>query len=64
MISYRSLLSRLTIVNRVAKQSKMGDTTVFYIQKRSILIERSPKVDCKNQPYEKTMRDTKSAYNH
>ena len=56
--------SRLTVVSRAAKQSRTGDTTVCYIHERSILIERSPKADCKNQPYEKTTRDTKSAYNH
>ena len=57
-------ISRLTEVSHVAKQSRTGDTTVCYIHERSILIERSPKADCKNQPYEKTTRDTKSAYNH
>ena len=57
-------ISRLTVVSRAAKQSRTGDTTVCYIHERSILIERSPKDDCKNQPYEKTTRDTKSAYNH
>ena len=40
------------VVNRAAKQSRTGDTTVYYIHERSILIERSPKADCKNQPYE------------
>ena len=56
--------SRLTVVSRAAKQSRMGDTTVRYIHERSILIERSPKADCKNQLDENTMHDTKSAYNH
>ena len=55
--------SRLT-VSRAAKQSRTGDTTVCYIQERSILIERSPKADSKNQLDEKTTHDTKSAYNH
>ena len=50
---------QLTVVSRAAKQSRTGDTTVCYIHERSILIERSPKADCKNQPYEKTTRDTK-----
>ena len=31
-----------------AKQSRMGDTTMCYMRKQSILIERSPKADCKN----------------
>ena len=57
-------ISRLTVVSRAAKQSRTGDTTMCYIHERSILIERSPQADCNNQPYEKTTRDTKSAYNH
>ena len=56
--------SRLTVVSHAAKQGRTGDTTVCYIHERSILIEHSPKADCKNQPYEKTMCDTNSAYNH
>ena len=51
-------------VEYLAKQSRTGDTTVCYIHERSILIECSSKADCKNQLNEKTMRDTKSAYNH
>ena len=52
------------VLGRTAKQNKMGDTC--YIHERSI--ERSPKADCKKQlyekqHYEKTMCDTKSAYN-
>ena len=39
----RSMLSRLTVVSRAAKQSRMSDTTVCYIHERSILIERSLK---------------------
>ena len=56
--------SRLMVVSRAAKQSRTGDTTVCYIHERSILIERSPKADRKNQPYEKTTHDTKFVYNH
>ena len=41
------------VVSRAAKESRMGDTTVCYMHERLILIERSPKADCKNQPYEK-----------
>ena len=51
--------SRLTVVSRVAKQSRARDTTVFYIHERSILIERSPKASCKTLPYEKITRVTK-----
>ena len=49
-----SLISRLTVVSRAAKQSRTSDTTVCYIHERSILIERSLKACYKNLPYEKT----------
>ena len=42
-----STKSRLTVVSRVAKQSRTCDTIVCYIHERSILIERSPKANCK-----------------
>ena len=48
-------------MSRAAKQSRTGDTNVYYIHEQSILIERPPKADCKNQPCEKTIHDTKSA---
>ena len=49
------------------RPSKVGCVTlpcVIAIHERSILIERSPKAGSKKQPRKKTMRDTKSAYNH
>ena len=47
--------SRLTVVNRAAKRSRMSDTTMCYIHERSILIERSLKAyhSHKKLPYEK-----------
>ena len=58
------MISRFMVVSHAAKQSGTGDTTVCYMHEQSILIECSPKADCKNQLNEKTTRDTKSAYNH
>jgi len=57
-------ISRLTVVSRAAEQSRTGDTTVYFVHERSILIERSPKADCKNQINDNTKCDTKSAYKH
>ena len=52
------------LVSCAAKQSRTRDTTVCYIQERSILTEHSLKAYCKKQPYEKTTYATKTAYNH
>ena len=57
-------ISRLTVVSRAAKQSRMSDTTVCYIHERSILIERSLKACYKKIPYEKTTRVTRTTSYH
>ena len=56
-------VSRLTVLNCVAKQSRAHDTTMCYIHERSILIDHSPKAYCEKLPYEKP-RITKTTYNH
>ena len=50
----KRMLSRLTVMSHVAKQSRTCDITVCYIHERSILIERSPKATHKKLPYVKT----------
>ena len=51
-------------MSHAAKQSRTRNTTVCYVQERSILIESSPEAYCKKLPYEKTMHVNKTSYNH